>query len=604
MSRCHLHEQSDGHRDASVAYRLHQVAGAKGNVMEHINSAANRQNVSDKQVLLTLFRAAYYLFKHEIAHTTNWDSLLNLLADADFSGRLQQFFAGRPRNCTYRSSNAIVDILEACSTTLDSKNSTLIKCSLEKFGYFAVMADEETNINTDQILSVCVRYIDVKTSQVVERFLACTKLSNTDAVSVTRAIEQIFTERGIDLKHMCAFSSDGASNFSGVRVGVQAQLRKKYNPDAVFIHCRSHALHLVAQRAANDCKPVKRCISMLGDLYRLFSKSPKRTAQLRNVQSSMNLPSLTVVEPSSTRWLAYERCVDRVLAIYPALLIALEHIHMDAGDLSSTAGGLLLHLRQTDTIMILCVLNHILTSLGMLSRYFQSETSNLAESYTLTESTITSLEQFDCFSESASKCEKLITALRSEDITVVECGDAPSVRSLLMPYMSSLCNDLRIRFDIKAMSFLRLYDIFQPLKSSQDAEVEFDFNGLLKELVPNDRDAVLEAPVFRRWVCTKKESSSLEIMTQVATGSEREVFPAIARLAVQLLVTPIGTASVERSFSNLNRILVDKRNRLLPVHQDCLLRVSSEGPDSVDNSFLDAMYAEWSKKPRRFMSGD
>jgi hypothetical protein len=63
-------------------------------------------------------------------------------------------------------------------------------------------------------------------------------------------------------------------------------------------------------------------------------------------------------------------------------------------------------------------------------------------------------------------------------------------------------------------------------------------------------------------------------------------------------------ASVERSFSTLNRILIDGRNRLLPVHQDCLLRVSSEGPDILGCSFLEAMYAEWSKKPRRFVSDD
>lgn len=107
--------------------------------------------------------------------------------------------------------------------------------------------------------------------------------------------------------------------------------------------------------------------------------------------------------------------MDRVLAIYPGLLIALEHIHMNAGNLepsSTAADDLLLHLRQTDTIMILCVLDHILTSLGMLSPYFQRDTSNLAESYTVTGATIASLEQLDCFSESASECERPMTDTR------------------------------------------------------------------------------------------------------------------------------------------------------------------------------------------------
>jgi hypothetical protein len=67
--------------------------------------------------------------------------------------------------------------------------------------------------------------------------------------------------------------------------------------------------------------------------YKIFSKSPKRSHQLRNIQQLVDVPVLKVVEPSSTRWLAHERCVDRVLAIYPSLLLALEHIYQDAGDI-------------------------------------------------------------------------------------------------------------------------------------------------------------------------------------------------------------------------------------------------------------------------------
>jgi hypothetical protein len=53
---------------------------------------------------------------------------------------------------------------------------------------------------------------------------------------------------------------------------------------------------------------------------------------LRNIQQLVDVPVLKVVEPSSTGWLAHERCVDGVLAIYPSMLLALEHIYQDAGD--------------------------------------------------------------------------------------------------------------------------------------------------------------------------------------------------------------------------------------------------------------------------------
>jgi hypothetical protein len=75
-------------------------------------------------------------------------------------------------------------------------------------------------------------------------------------------------------------------------------------------------------------------------------------------------------------------------------------------------------------------------------------------------------------------------------------------------------------------------------------------------------------------------------MQHVAGGCERSVFPAVSKLTVKLLVTPIKTTFVERSFSNLNRIVTDTRSRLLPINQGCLLRLSIEGPREPDTSFL------------------
>jgi hypothetical protein len=138
----------------------------------------------------------------------------------------------------------------------------------------------------------------------------------------------------------------------------------------------------------------------------------------------------------------------------------------------------------------------------MLSPYFQRKTSNLAESYKVTEATIASLKQFDCFSESASEYEMLITDIRSQAIAL-------TVESTVVPYLSSLCKNLRARFDIKAMSFLKLYNIFLSLNASENAETGFDCNGLLKELMPDDRDVLIEAPDFsslgvykKRFKCT------------------------------------------------------------------------------------------------------
>ena len=52
------------------------------------------------------------------------------------------------------------------------------------------------------------------------------------------------------------------------------------------------------------------------------------------------------------------------------------------------------------------------------------------------------------------------------------------------------------------------------------------------------------------------------------------LFPVIAKLAYLLL--PLWTATVERSFSTLNRIACAERSSLNVDHQDCLMRISAE----------------------------
>ena len=58
------------------------------------------------------------------------------------------------------------------------------------------------------------------------------------------------------------------------------------------------------------------------------------------------------------------------------------------------------------------------------------------------------------------------------------------------------------------------------------------------------------------------------------------MFPTFARLSKIALVLPVGTASVERSFSSMNLILCSKRTRLTPDHV------------SIGKYFI-AMYKVW-----------
>ena len=192
----------------------------------------------------------------------------------------------------------------------------------------------------------------------------------------------------------CSF--DGASNMSGQYSG-QAIIRDKYNRDLVYVHCHAHRLQLVAQSASVNCKVVYSALSILGSLYSFFSRSTKRTSTLLAVQSSLEVSQAKVVQQSSTRWLAQERCVKRILRIYPSLLLCLEEIRDDWGQDAAEALGLLSALRSRNTMAALLVLDVVLDILGTMSRVFQGKQCDAVTAMTLIRNSIPVISNINVF---------------------------------------------------------------------------------------------------------------------------------------------------------------------------------------------------------------
>ena len=108
--------------------------------------------------------------------------------------------------------------------------------------------------------------------------------------------------------------------------------------------------------------------------------------------------------------------------------------------------------------------------------------------------------------------------------------------------------------------------------------------------------------------------STQDNLIMLATSPEKcAMFPAFSSAIYKLLLLPVGTATVERSFSTMNRILNSDRCRLLPGHTCQLMQLAVEGPRIPDvrdakegesanfSEFLDKAYRLWLAKPRRGM---
>lgn len=104
------------------------------------------------------------------------------------------------------------------------------------------------------------------------------------------------------------------------------------------------------------------------------------------------------------------------------------------------------------------------------------------------------------------------------------------------------------------------------------------------------------------------------LISLVSCSNMKTMFPNISILAENILLLPIGSASVERSFSTQNRILNSERCRLTCGHVNDLMKLSIKGPiipeikttteiknteESKLFNLIDVAYNEWCKTPRR-----
>ena len=82
----------------------------------------------------------------------------------------------------------------------------------------------------------------------------------------------------------------------------------------------------------------------------------------------------------------------------------------------------------------------------------------------------------------------------------------------------------------------------------------------------------------------------------------RDMYPQLS-LAVEIFLSaPVSTATVERDFSTMNRILSDLRNRLTTEHLEQLMKISIAGRTDLDNNIKDLIIDCWKIKKLRRIS--
>ena len=379
------------------------------------------------------------------------------------------------------------------------------------------------------------------------------------------------------------------------------------------------------------------------NLWKLFYYSHKKAQALKDVQSVLSLPDLKVVKPSSTRWLSHERCLHAIRKDLPAIIITLQQLYQISGD--AEAYGISLVLSSFSGVASIILLSQVLDLLARLSCYMQRETADFSRLPVVLESILKELEQLK--EDEAEWCSEVITLVDKlenvHEITVTSghlarsCVGRASAQTLTscranvaLPYINSLLHNIHDRFSGEAVDLLVSSSVFNPaafpteervlpdygkkevaaLAKFYGTEATVDVGGVtFSSPTLIDKDKILvEWHLFKRVFLQEaklvmEEKTTKPTLQEVkmhmeASGAYSRIFPEIFKLLNILLVLPVGTATVERSFSRMKQIKTRFRNRLNDANQSHLMRIAIEGPELSSINF-DEVLEVFKEKNRR-----
>ena len=174
----------------------------------------------------------------ESANRGNFIEILTVLAKHD--PIIQERLSTGPRNAMYTSPQVQNTLLCIMGEIVQHK----ICASFKKACYYSILADKMKDVSSHEQLSIVVRYVDVETGIVHERFLTYVEAKSQNPESLAAYILDTLSKFGIDHKFIVSQGYDGASVMSGQCSGVQQHIKNEAS-QAMYIHCYAHCLNLV-----------------------------------------------------------------------------------------------------------------------------------------------------------------------------------------------------------------------------------------------------------------------------------------------------------------------------------------------------------------------
>eukprot|EP01061_Rhynchopus_euleeides_P004007 TRINITY_DN1332_c2_g1_i11.p1 TRINITY_DN1332_c2_g1~~TRINITY_DN1332_c2_g1_i11.p1 ORF type:complete len:978 (-),score=164.62 TRINITY_DN1332_c2_g1_i11:63-2996(-) len=552
--------------------------------------------------------------------------------EAAFDPLLRKFLQG-PFNMT--SPDSINTVL----CTIAAVTRANVARKLRAARYLSILSDEARDNARKAMYAVLFQFVTASGAQ-GEVFWDIRSLTGE---STARGIRQHIGEMTSPIADvrgkLVGVALDGASVMSGRKRGLHMLLKAQWSPYMFYIWCQCHRLNLICLSAANSFPSIVSSLSLITKVYSFFRKGHQKSkyeAYKQAVEAAASIASfsfwleLELQEPGDTRWLSHERAAVTLVRVLKGVYLATWAIEADSEELR-------LLLKTDDAVFGLFLLAEAVPHLSRLSKALQKSQRFFSQTFPLRDVCLQRLRHLRDSPASSPmywNAEVVINQARDgvEGLNPVSHNNIIEFHERVgKPYLNSLCTQL---VDGLGMTpELEAFSVFDPedetfkhpdrntkgVEKLQTLLNHYTTPKLFKECGPDGEDVEATIPFLgpERVAAACEELPRLYsrmsqknwdtigavvngVLEDPLTVSE---FPESANLLSIAAALPVGTSSVERTFSKLNLVKTKIRRTLHDDTTSNIMLVAFEAEhsntDGVPVADMEAYLREYSSSDRR-----
>ncbi len=611
------HVSSSWHKNSTkdATNFLKVMKGEKLSVDLQINTHAAELIRENRMKLKSILSAIIFCGTHDIAlrgkmsDTGNFIDLINFRANAGDT-ILQDHLKTCAKNAKYTSPDVQNQLVEICEDVLRRQ----IVSEVNKIGYWSILADESADISGKEQLSLAIRYFDIDSKIVKEEFLGFVEIIDQTADGIADVILAYCQDLGLEMNNLVGQGYDGCSTMAGRENGVQKKILSAH-PLALFMHCASHRINLVANDL-NKLPTIRNTVGTVKSIIKFFRESPTRRSLVPNI------PLLC-----ETRWTEKYKSIRLFEKNFITIAEKLENLaengknpqtQQNANQLLRTCNTPQFIVSLTIMAQYSAMLEPVVAALQAVNLDFEKCQKQIENLITIFNSHRENAETEFTFIYKKVKntCNTLDidlkiprTACRQTYRNNFQASNEEEYfrRSIFIPYLDSLITSLKGRFSSSDNSGIPIISAafkIHPKDEAFNSKTKSDFLEAVKVIremysIENiDSDA---ASWYDYWTITPPiPCEQVKELTFVDLLEYTEFYPAIRKIIHIVMTLPITTCTVERSFSTLRRIKTWLRSTMAENRLSGLAMMSVHRKRiETDATFTDSVIDEFGQNTRR-----